>query len=98
MRTSGTAYCHKAVRKSVAKEGALSWRSWPLATDVSLGGVTGDLGRESLEQLDRIVLGCRLQAMKEESDERGGPTRFRQMRQNGRPHAMAKASQAEKGR
>jgi hypothetical protein len=64
---------------------------------VGLGSVTDDFGRESLEQLDRIVLGCRLQAV-EESDERGGSARLRQTRQNGGLHALAEASQPEKDR
>jgi hypothetical protein len=64
---------------------------------VGLDGVTDDLGCEGLEQLDRIVLGRRLQAV-EESDERGGSAWLRQMRQNGWLHAVAEASQAEKGR
>ena len=62
---------------------------------MSLGGVADDLGHEGLEQLERVVLGRRFKGV-EESDERGGPTRLRQARQDGRLHPLSEAGQAKK--
>jgi hypothetical protein len=61
---------------------------------VSLCGVPDDLGHENLEQLDRVVLGRRLEGM-EQGDERGGPARLGQARQDSRLRALPEAGQAE---
>jgi hypothetical protein len=61
---------------------------------VGSGGVADGLGREGLEQLERVVLGGRLEGV-EEGDERGGPAWLRQARHDGRLHALPEVGQAK---
>ncbi len=61
---------------------------------MGLGGVADGLGREGLEQLERVVLSGRLEGV-EEGDERGGPARLRQARQDGRLRALPEAGEAK---